>query len=95
MAQKVKLVLSPGFCCSYTGNRVSTNMVLIQVELLSGYSPVEGSLEEVRLQVCDQLGWEWWWMSIMQDCMQNRGHSCGQRNTVLLFPRHLYTQSLF
>ncbi|KFP58455.1 Alpha-2-macroglobulin-like 1, partial [Cariama cristata] len=32
----------------YTGNRVSTNMVLIQVELLSGYSPVAGSLEEVR-----------------------------------------------
>ncbi|XP_009698744.1 PREDICTED: alpha-2-macroglobulin-like protein 1, partial [Cariama cristata] len=30
----------------YTGNRVSTNMVLIQVELLSGYSPVAGSLEE-------------------------------------------------
>uniref|UniRef100_A0A8D2NX75 Alpha-2-macroglobulin-like protein 1 n=1 Tax=Zosterops lateralis melanops TaxID=1220523 RepID=A0A8D2NX75_ZOSLA len=33
----------------YTGNRVSTNMVLIQVELLSGYSPLAGSLEEVRL----------------------------------------------
>ncbi|KAM6093161.1 alpha-2-macroglobulin-like protein 1 [Theristicus caerulescens] len=32
----------------YTGNRVSTNMVLIQVELLSGYSPVAGSLEELR-----------------------------------------------
>ena len=56
MAQKVTLVL--GSCCSYTGNRVSTNMVLIQVELLSGYSPVAGSLEEVRLGVCVQLGWE-------------------------------------
>ncbi|KAM6292658.1 alpha-2-macroglobulin-like protein 1 [Porphyrio hochstetteri] len=32
----------------YTGNRVSTNMVLIQVELLSGYSPVAGSLEELK-----------------------------------------------
>ncbi|XP_053925178.1 alpha-2-macroglobulin-like protein 1 isoform X2 [Cuculus canorus] len=32
----------------YTGNRVSTNMVLIQVELLSGYSPVTGSLEELK-----------------------------------------------
>ncbi|XP_009892446.1 PREDICTED: alpha-2-macroglobulin-like [Charadrius vociferus] len=32
----------------YTGNRVSTNMVLIQVELLSGYSPVADSLEELK-----------------------------------------------
>ncbi|NXO51473.1 A2ML1 protein, partial [Aramus guarauna] len=32
----------------YTGNRVSTNMVLIQVEMLSGYSPVTGSLEELK-----------------------------------------------
>ncbi|XP_009081348.1 PREDICTED: alpha-2-macroglobulin-like protein 1 [Acanthisitta chloris] len=48
MAQKVTLVLSLGSCCSYTGNRVSTNMVLIQVELLSGYSPVAGSLEELK-----------------------------------------------
>ncbi|NXJ96509.1 A2ML1 protein, partial [Corythaixoides concolor] len=32
----------------YTGNRVSTNMVLIQVELLSGYRPVAGSLEELK-----------------------------------------------
>ncbi|KAM6309796.1 alpha-2-macroglobulin-like protein 1 [Podargus strigoides] len=32
----------------YTGNRVSTNMVLIQVELLSGYSPVAGSLQELK-----------------------------------------------
>ncbi|XP_051470054.1 alpha-2-macroglobulin-like protein 1 isoform X1 [Apus apus] len=32
----------------YTGNRVSTNMVLIQVELLSGYSPVASSLEELK-----------------------------------------------
>ncbi|NXE56694.1 A2ML1 protein, partial [Casuarius casuarius] len=32
----------------YTGNRVSTNMVLIQVELLSGYSPMAGSLEELK-----------------------------------------------
>ncbi|KFP82837.1 Alpha-2-macroglobulin-like 1, partial [Apaloderma vittatum] len=32
----------------YTGNRVSTNMVLIQVELPSGYSPVAGSLEELK-----------------------------------------------
>ncbi|NXU86298.1 A2ML1 protein, partial [Xiphorhynchus elegans] len=32
----------------YTGNRVSTNMVLIQVELLSGYSPVAGSLEKLK-----------------------------------------------
>ncbi|XP_009985556.1 PREDICTED: alpha-2-macroglobulin-like protein 1 [Tauraco erythrolophus] len=32
----------------YAGNRVSTNMVLIQVELLSGYSPVAGSLEELK-----------------------------------------------
>ncbi|KAM6093515.1 alpha-2-macroglobulin-like protein 1 [Chlamydotis macqueenii] len=32
----------------YKGNRVSTNMVLIQVELLSGYSPVAGSLEELK-----------------------------------------------
>uniref|UniRef100_A0A672V7K3 Alpha-macroglobulin receptor-binding domain-containing protein n=1 Tax=Strigops habroptila TaxID=2489341 RepID=A0A672V7K3_STRHB len=37
---------------NYTGNRVSTNMVLIQVELLSGYSPVAGSLEEVRPRIC-------------------------------------------
>ncbi|NXT25668.1 A2ML1 protein, partial [Syrrhaptes paradoxus] len=32
----------------YTGNRVSTNMVLIQVELLSGYSPMASSLEELK-----------------------------------------------
>ncbi|XP_074966627.1 alpha-2-macroglobulin-like protein 1 isoform X1 [Phalacrocorax aristotelis] len=32
----------------YTGNRVSTNMVLIQVELLSGYIPVTDSLEELK-----------------------------------------------
>ncbi|XP_035168726.1 alpha-2-macroglobulin-like protein 1 [Oxyura jamaicensis] len=32
----------------YTGNRVSTNMVLIQVELLSGYSPVAYSLDELK-----------------------------------------------
>ncbi|KAM8821945.1 alpha-2-macroglobulin-like protein 1 [Eudromia elegans] len=32
----------------YTGNRVSTNMVLIQIELLSGYSPMAGSLEELK-----------------------------------------------
>ncbi|XP_074009208.1 alpha-2-macroglobulin-like protein 1 [Numenius arquata] len=32
----------------YTGNRVSTNMVLIQVELLSGYSLVAESLEELK-----------------------------------------------
>ncbi|NWY06645.1 A2ML1 protein, partial [Nothoprocta ornata] len=32
----------------YTGNRVSTNMVLIQMELLSGYSPVADSLEELK-----------------------------------------------
>ncbi|KAI6079815.1 Alpha-2-macroglobulin-like protein 1 [Aix galericulata] len=32
----------------YTGNRVSTNMVLIQVELLSGYSPVADSLDELK-----------------------------------------------
>ncbi|KAM6438234.1 alpha-2-macroglobulin-like protein 1 [Rhynochetos jubatus] len=32
----------------YTGNHVSTNMVLIQVELLSGYSPVASSLEELK-----------------------------------------------
>ncbi|KFQ32830.1 Alpha-2-macroglobulin-like 1, partial [Mesitornis unicolor] len=32
----------------YTGNRVATNMVLIQVELLSGYSPVAHSLEELK-----------------------------------------------
>jgi len=69
-------------------------MVLIQVELLSGYSPVAGSLEEVRPRVCVQLGWEQWWMSTMQDCMKNRDHSCGQRNTVLFFTRNLYTQSL-
>ncbi|CAM2097444.1 unnamed protein product [Caretta caretta] len=30
----------------YTGNRVSTNMVLIKVKMLSGYSPVTESLEE-------------------------------------------------
>ncbi|KFW03392.1 Murinoglobulin-1, partial [Eurypyga helias] len=42
----------------YTGNRVSTNMVLIQVELLSGYSPVASSLEEVRLRICVQPRWE-------------------------------------
>uniref|UniRef100_A0A8C3BCZ8 Alpha-2-macroglobulin-like protein 1 n=1 Tax=Cairina moschata TaxID=8855 RepID=A0A8C3BCZ8_CAIMO len=34
----------------YTGNRVSTNMVLIQVELLSGYSPVADSLDELTRQ---------------------------------------------
>ncbi|XP_068811741.1 alpha-2-macroglobulin-like protein 1 isoform X2 [Struthio camelus] len=32
----------------YVGNRVSTNMVLIQVELLSGYSPIAGSLKELK-----------------------------------------------
>ncbi|XP_054243513.1 alpha-2-macroglobulin-like protein 1 [Indicator indicator] len=32
----------------YTGNRVSTNMVLIQIELLSGYNPMPGSLEELK-----------------------------------------------
>ncbi|NXD07213.1 A2ML1 protein, partial [Nothocercus nigrocapillus] len=32
----------------YTGNRVSTNMVLIQMELLSGYGPVASSLEELK-----------------------------------------------
>ncbi|CAM4460106.1 unnamed protein product [Caretta caretta] len=32
----------------YTGNRVSTNMVLIKVKMLSGYSPVTESLEELK-----------------------------------------------
>ncbi|CAM4440150.1 unnamed protein product, partial [Lepidochelys olivacea] len=32
----------------YTGNRVSTNMVLIKVKMLSGYSPVTKSLEELK-----------------------------------------------
>ncbi|XP_068022133.1 alpha-2-macroglobulin-like protein 1 [Melanerpes formicivorus] len=32
----------------YTGNRVSTNMVLVHMELLSGYSPVPASLQELK-----------------------------------------------
>ncbi|KYO44643.1 alpha-2-macroglobulin-like protein 1 isoform X1 [Alligator mississippiensis] len=32
----------------YTGNRVSTNMVLIEVKMLSGYSPTADSLEELK-----------------------------------------------
>ncbi|XP_074858484.1 alpha-2-macroglobulin-like protein 1 [Carettochelys insculpta] len=32
----------------YVGNRVSTNMVLIEVKMLSGYSPVTESLEELQ-----------------------------------------------
>ncbi|CAM5081771.1 unnamed protein product, partial [Eretmochelys imbricata] len=32
----------------YTGNRVSTNVVLIKVKMLSGYSPVTESLEELK-----------------------------------------------
>uniref|UniRef100_A0A7M4F193 Alpha-macroglobulin-like TED domain-containing protein n=1 Tax=Crocodylus porosus TaxID=8502 RepID=A0A7M4F193_CROPO len=33
-----------GGCPSYTGNRVSTNMVLIEVKMLSGYSPTPYAL---------------------------------------------------
>lgn len=70
-------------------------MVLIQVELLSGYSPVADSLDEVRPQVCVQLGWEWWQMCVVQVSMQNHHHFCGQRNIVLFLLVGLYTQSLF
>uniref|UniRef100_A0A7M4F4Y3 Alpha-macroglobulin receptor-binding domain-containing protein n=1 Tax=Crocodylus porosus TaxID=8502 RepID=A0A7M4F4Y3_CROPO len=38
--------MDPGLNC-YTGNRVSTNMVLIEVKMLSGYSPTADSLEEL------------------------------------------------
>lgn len=38
-----------GLCaCRYTGERPTTNMVVIEAKLPSGYSPEKGSVVEVR-----------------------------------------------
>lgn len=36
------------FCFSYTGKRSSTNMVIIDVKMLSGFLPVKSSLDKVN-----------------------------------------------
>ena len=35
-------------CASYTGDKENTNMVVIEIELLSGFEPTTKSLEELR-----------------------------------------------
>lgn len=37
-------------CFSYTGKRSSSNMLIIDVKMLSGFAPVKSSLDKVNLE---------------------------------------------